>query len=320
MNTSTILLVGFVGLVGLVIGFAMGRSQSASPSFQNQGEARLVHEARMHFPAPDYHLMNHITLQMQDGTTQVDHIVVSRFGVFVIETKYLNGWIFANAKHATWTQVMFQKKSQFQNPIFQNFRHLRAVQELLDFLPADLVKSVVVFTGDAEFKTEVPPGVFTCQSLSSTSGSTLLRQSPSTACSSALGGWRQLDSPSARRLTLSMSRTCTESTAHRQSAPSAGCGPASREETLGFEQYFCIGSERMSGDGKIADVGVVHIGGPLTLRCRTDRSERTANSRPLRIGPFDASVAVLHKCAKFAASALRRGSLQRGDSARTSNL
>ncbi|MDM0053828.1 nuclease-related domain-containing protein [Variovorax sp. J22R115] len=161
MNTSTIVLVGFVGLVGLVIGFAMGRSQSASPSFQNQGEARLVHEARAHFAAPDYHLMNHITLQMQDGTTQVDHILVSRFGVFVIETKHLNGWIFANAKHATWTQVMFQKKSQFQNPIFQNFRHVRAVQELLDFLPAGLVKSVVVFTGDAEFKTEVPPGVFT---------------------------------------------------------------------------------------------------------------------------------------------------------------
>jgi hypothetical protein len=32
---------------------------------------------------------------------------------------------------------------------------------LLDFLPADFIKSVVVSTGDAEFKTEVPPGVFT---------------------------------------------------------------------------------------------------------------------------------------------------------------
>lgn len=161
MSTSTtILLFSLVGLVGLVIGFAVGRSQAALPSLQNRGEARLVHEIQTRFVAPNYHLMNHITLQMHDGTTQVDHILVSRFGVFVIETKDYNGWIFANAKHANWTQVFFQKKSQFQNPIFQNLRHVRAVHEVLDFLPADCVQSVVVFTGEAEFKTEVPAGVF----------------------------------------------------------------------------------------------------------------------------------------------------------------
>ena len=115
---------------------------------------------REHFRPPDYHLMNHITLQLEDGTTQVDHILVSRFGVFVIENKDYKGWIFANAKQANWTQVLFKHKFKFQNPIFQNLRHVRAVQGLLDFLPPDVIKSVVVFTGEAEFKTEVPPGVF----------------------------------------------------------------------------------------------------------------------------------------------------------------
>src|SRR5262249_51353816 len=42
----------------------------------------------------------------------------------------------------------------------QNARHVRAVQGLLDFLPPSAIKSVVVFTGEAEFKTEIPPGVF----------------------------------------------------------------------------------------------------------------------------------------------------------------
>jgi hypothetical protein len=106
------------------------------------------------------HLLNHVTLRLPDGSTQVDHILVSRFGVFVIETKDYNGWIFANAKHATWTQVLFHSKFRFQNPIFQNLRHVRAVQELLDFLPPEAVRSIVVFTGEAEFKTEVPFGVF----------------------------------------------------------------------------------------------------------------------------------------------------------------
>lgn len=104
--------------------------------------------------------MNHVTLKLEDGTTQIDHILVSKFGVFVIETKDYNGWIFANAKHARWTQVLFHWKFQFQNPIFQNFRHVRAVQEMLDFLPADSIMSAVVFVGEAEFKTEVPPGIF----------------------------------------------------------------------------------------------------------------------------------------------------------------
>ena len=113
-----------------------------------------------HFLQPDFHLLNHITLKLKDGTTQIDHILVSRFGVFVIETKDYKGWIFANATHANWTQVVFGRKYQFQNPLFQNMRHMQAVTELLDFLPKEVIKPLVVFVGQAEFKTEMPKGVF----------------------------------------------------------------------------------------------------------------------------------------------------------------
>ena len=41
-----------------------------------------------------YHLIKNVTLPTDDGTTQIDHIVVSQFGVFVIETKNMKGWIF----------------------------------------------------------------------------------------------------------------------------------------------------------------------------------------------------------------------------------
>jgi hypothetical protein len=102
---------------------------------------------------------------MDDGTTQVDHILVSRFGVFVIETKDYNGWIFANATEPTWTQVVSRRRLKFQNPIFQNKRHVRAVRRLLDFLPPEAIRSVVVFCGEAEFKTEAPQGVITVDQL-----------------------------------------------------------------------------------------------------------------------------------------------------------
>jgi hypothetical protein len=147
-------------LVAFLIGLLLGRFRASRDQYQNSGETLLSSTVLVNFKSPDYHLLNHVTLPLKDGTTQVDHILVSRFGVFVIETKDYKGWIFANPKQASWTQVLFNSKFRFQNPIHQNFRHVRAVQDLLDFLPPEAIRSVVVFTGDAEFKTEVPAGVF----------------------------------------------------------------------------------------------------------------------------------------------------------------
>ncbi len=156
-DNSTVLYI----LLALSVGFVIGRYRASRTSaYQNRGEALLSRVVQANFGPPDYHLMNHVTLQLKDGTTQVDHILVSRFGVFVIETKDYKGWIFANAKQANWTQVLFKHKFKFQNPILQNSRHVRAVQGILDFLPPGAIKSIVVFTGEAEFKTEVPQGVF----------------------------------------------------------------------------------------------------------------------------------------------------------------
>ena len=161
----------------VVVGFVIGRRRTLRDShqifrtwrfsslFQNSGEALVSRSLLSHFGPPDYHLMNHVTIRMDDGTTQVDHILISRFGVFVIETKDYNGWIFANPTEVTWTQVLFRRKFKFQNPILQNKRHVRAVQGLLDFLPPGAIKSVVVFSGEAEFKTETPQGVMTIPEL-----------------------------------------------------------------------------------------------------------------------------------------------------------
>jgi len=52
-----------------------------------------------------------------------------------------------------------------KNASHQNYRHVLAVQELLDFMPSAAIHSVVVFVGDAEFKTDVPAGVFTLPKL-----------------------------------------------------------------------------------------------------------------------------------------------------------
>lgn len=153
--------------IALGIGYLLGcyHARYRTFHFQNNGEALVSRAIQTHFSAPNYHLLNHITVQLVDGTTQIDHVLVSRFGVFVIETKDYSGWIFANPKQAVWTQVLFRKKFKFQNPIFQNIRHIEAVKNSLDFLPPSAIKSAVVFTGDAKFKTEIPSQVFTLATL-----------------------------------------------------------------------------------------------------------------------------------------------------------
>ena len=138
----------------------MGYFAQRVQSSQNSSEALVRQTIQNYFQSPNYHLLNHITIKYGSSTTQIDHILVSRYGVFVIETKNYKGWIFANAKQATWTQVLYRLKFKFQNPIHQNHRHVVAVRELLDFLPQEDIKSVVVFSGTAEFKTEIPNGVY----------------------------------------------------------------------------------------------------------------------------------------------------------------
>ncbi len=156
-----------IAFVALALGYGLGRfrAQAVQSQGQNQGEAIVSRALQENFGTADYHLLNHVTLQLEDGTTQIDHILISRFGILVIETKHFSGWIFANPDQPTWTQVLYGRKSKFQNPIFQNRRHVRAVQQLLDFLPPESIRPAVIFSGDAEFKTAKPSGIYSIPGL-----------------------------------------------------------------------------------------------------------------------------------------------------------
>lgn len=105
-----------------------------------------------------YRIINNITLPTKNGTTQVDHVVVSRFGVFVIETKFMKGWIFGSEHQASWTQRIYKKSYQFQNPLHQNRKHVKVLQELLK-IEDNQIHSLVVFVGGAELKTDMPENV-----------------------------------------------------------------------------------------------------------------------------------------------------------------
>jgi len=106
-----------------------------------------------------YRLIRNVILRTEDGTTQIDHVVVSIYGIFVIETKNMKGWIFGSAEQKTWTQKIYKEhSSKFQNPLFQNYKHVKTLQSLLG-LENNQLYSLVVFTGDSKFKTDMPENV-----------------------------------------------------------------------------------------------------------------------------------------------------------------
>jgi restriction system protein len=140
--------------VALLVGFVAGRS---IPSRQNVGEAMVANAIAAGLQRPHL-LLNNVTLPVGEGSTQIDHVLVTDIGIFVIETKHYGGWIFGDVNRSHWTQVIFRKKSKFQNPVRQNYGHVKALQALFT-LPANAFTSLVVFTGDVEFKTDLGPTV-----------------------------------------------------------------------------------------------------------------------------------------------------------------
>ena len=111
-----------------------------------------------------YHRLNGITLpRANGGSTQIDHIIVSIYGIFVIETKNYKGWIYGSEKQKQWTQAFPNgSKYKFQNPLRQNYLHIRTLADLLG-LELSYFHSMIAFIGECELKTrdELPEHVLT---------------------------------------------------------------------------------------------------------------------------------------------------------------
>ena len=124
-----------------------------------RGERRVNRALLTGLNKNEYRILSDLIVPVGGVTSQVDHVVVSRYGIFVIETKNMSGWIFGSGDQKTWTQVFKGgKKQSFQNPLHQNYGHVKAVQAALDIDEAT-VHNLVAFVGDAIPKTPMPDRV-----------------------------------------------------------------------------------------------------------------------------------------------------------------
>lgn len=93
------------------------------------------------------YIINDIIIKDENGkTSQIDHIVINRNGIFVIETKNYSGRIYGNETQQEWTQVLQygKVKNKFYNPVKQNATHVRRIKEATNTqIP---IYSLIVFT------------------------------------------------------------------------------------------------------------------------------------------------------------------------------
>ncbi len=120
----------------------------------NESEQAVVNTLASNLNHNDYFLFNNLTIpSAHNGSTQIDHIVVSRFGIFIIESKNYSGWIYGHANRKKWTATYENgKKYEFQNPIFQNYGHVATLKADMQYA-AKYMHSIIIFSDLCKFKT-----------------------------------------------------------------------------------------------------------------------------------------------------------------------
>ena len=159
---SFISILTIIAFIGLVIFIRWYRS----PQQKGKRGEKKVNEILAQLPT-DYHILNDVVFSTERGTTQIDHIVVSKYGIFTIETKNYRGKIFGNDNQQEWTQIIvtdvtyakkwwktytYVTKNHLYNPVKQSLGHAYRIRGLLPEYRHLKIVPIVVFAGDAILK------------------------------------------------------------------------------------------------------------------------------------------------------------------------
>ena len=90
--------------------------------------------------------------------TELDIIMISTKGIYVVENKNYSGWIFGDEQSKNWCETLKGKKFFFYNPVKQNKSHIRNLEKVLN-IGEDKYISLITFNKNAilkKVKTESP--------------------------------------------------------------------------------------------------------------------------------------------------------------------
>lgn len=99
------------------------------------GEAKVNRRINSINSKTQYHrLVSNLMIEDEKGKThQIDQIDIRTNGIFCIETKNYQGIILGSEHSEKWTQVIYNEKNTFFNPLKQNKAHVYHISNILDF-------------------------------------------------------------------------------------------------------------------------------------------------------------------------------------------
>lgn len=92
-----------------------------------------------------YRIINNLMIEANGNTTQIDHLVISKYGIFIIESKNYYGYI-TGKDYGDWFLKIYRFKHRIGNPIIQNYIHMNVLKSLLGDYPDIIYYPIVVFT------------------------------------------------------------------------------------------------------------------------------------------------------------------------------
>lgn len=137
--------------VALVIALALFRGLIL-PKLKGRAGEKRVAVILDKLPKEKYITINDLIIKDENGSHQIDHLVVSIYGIFVIETKNYKGIIYGNEFEDYWTQNIYGNRNKFKNPIHQNYGHFKTVETLLKDKYDIPVFPIVAFSSNSKLR------------------------------------------------------------------------------------------------------------------------------------------------------------------------
>ena len=148
-----------------IVPLALLAAYIGSPRFLGtMGSARVRRILDAGLEKNRYTVLHDLLLPAGGGTVSIQHIVVSRFGIWVIDSIHRTGLISGTEVQSRWQQKSLGRTLRFDNPIHTNFLKIQSLERLLQ-LPHSRFYPMIVFSGQRGFKSAVPASVLDAKKL-----------------------------------------------------------------------------------------------------------------------------------------------------------
>lgn len=132
-------------VIEILIAFIESKNKIKYKEKLNKGELLCFNQLSK-LSEKQYIILFDIMIKVGEFTTQIDFIVISQYGIFVIEVKDHNGFIIADENKKMWKEYYHHKQStELYNPMLQNNTHIFALSSLLNLEQSKFI-SIICFS------------------------------------------------------------------------------------------------------------------------------------------------------------------------------